>query len=46
MTTVERLVGAGVARLDGPMKVRGIAPYAYEQDPGEPITHLTREDVR
>ncbi|HEY0508948.1 MAG TPA: xanthine dehydrogenase family protein molybdopterin-binding subunit, partial [Blastococcus sp.] len=40
MTTIDRLVGAGVDRIDGPMKVRGTAPYAYEQDPGEPITHL------
>jgi xanthine dehydrogenase YagR molybdenum-binding subunit len=40
MTTVERLVGAGVERIDGPAKVRGTAPYAYEQDPGEPIAHL------
>ncbi len=40
MTTVDRLVGAGVARIDGPAKVRGTAPYAYEQDPGEPICHV------
>jgi len=40
MTTVERAVGADVARIDGPLKVRGAAAYAYEQDPGEPITHL------
>jgi xanthine dehydrogenase YagR molybdenum-binding subunit len=40
MTTVERLVGAGIDRIDGPAKVRGTAPYAYEHDPGEPITHL------
>ena len=40
MTTIDRLVGAGIPRVDGPMKVRGTAPYAYEQDPGEPITHL------
>jgi xanthine dehydrogenase YagR molybdenum-binding subunit len=40
MTTVERLVGAGVERIDGPAKVRGTAPYAYEQDPGQPIAHL------
>jgi xanthine dehydrogenase YagR molybdenum-binding subunit len=40
MTTIDRLVGAGIDRIDGPAKVRGTAPYAYEQDPGEPITHL------
>ncbi|MFW3172431.1 xanthine dehydrogenase family protein molybdopterin-binding subunit [Geodermatophilus sp. CPCC 206100] len=40
MTTVERLVGAGIDRVDGPAKVRGTAPYAYEQDPGEPIAHV------
>ncbi|SDF33956.1 xanthine dehydrogenase YagR molybdenum-binding subunit [Blastococcus fimeti] len=40
MTTMDRLVGAGVARIDGPAKVRGTAPYAYEQDPGEPICHV------
>ena len=40
MTTMDRLVGAGIDRLDGPAKVRGTAPYAFEQDPGEPITHL------
>ena len=40
MTTVDRVVGAGVDRIDGPAKVRGTAPYAYEQDPGEPICHL------
>ncbi|SOE01594.1 xanthine dehydrogenase family protein molybdopterin-binding subunit [Blastococcus haudaquaticus] len=40
MTTMDRLVGAGVDRIDGPAKVRGTAPYAYEQDPGEPIAHL------
>ncbi|MGY1805671.1 xanthine dehydrogenase family protein molybdopterin-binding subunit [Blastococcus sp. SYSU D00922] len=40
MTTVDRLVGAGIDRIDGPAKVRGTAPYAYEQDPGEPIAHL------
>jgi xanthine dehydrogenase YagR molybdenum-binding subunit len=40
MTTVDRLVGAGVERIDGPAKVRGTAPYAYEQDPGEPICHV------
>ncbi len=40
MTTIERLVGAGIDRIDGPAKVRGTAPYAYEQDPGEPIAHL------
>ena len=40
MTTLDRLVGAGVERLDGPAKVRGTAPYAYEQDPGEPICSI------
>jgi xanthine dehydrogenase YagR molybdenum-binding subunit len=40
MTTIDRVVGAGIDRVDGPAKVRGTAPYAYEQDPGEPITHL------
>ncbi|MCU1667648.1 MAG: xanthine dehydrogenase family protein molybdopterin-binding subunit [Blastococcus sp.] len=40
MTTIDRLVGAGVDRIDGPAKVRGTAAYAYEQDPGEPIAHL------
>jgi xanthine dehydrogenase YagR molybdenum-binding subunit len=40
MTTTDRLVGAGIDRIDGPAKVRGTAPYAYEHDPGEPITHL------
>jgi xanthine dehydrogenase YagR molybdenum-binding subunit len=40
MTTIDRVIGAGVDRIDGPAKVRGTAPYAYEQDPGEPITHL------
>jgi xanthine dehydrogenase YagR molybdenum-binding subunit len=40
MTTMDRLVGAGIDRIDGPAKVRGTAPYAYEQDPGEPIAHL------
>ena len=34
MTTLDRVVGAGVDRIDGPAKVRGTAPYAYEQDPG------------
>jgi xanthine dehydrogenase YagR molybdenum-binding subunit len=37
MTTIDRLVGAAVARIDGPQKVRGTAPYAFEHDPGEPI---------
>ncbi|GHE14007.1 xanthine dehydrogenase family protein molybdopterin-binding subunit [Klenkia taihuensis] len=32
MTTIERSVGAGVRRLDGPDKVRGRAPYAYEHE--------------
>jgi xanthine dehydrogenase YagR molybdenum-binding subunit len=40
MTTIDRVVGAAIDRIDGPAKVRGTAPYAYEQDPGEPITHL------
>ena len=40
MTTLDRVLGAGIDRIDGPAKVRGTAPYAYEQDPGEPITHL------
>jgi xanthine dehydrogenase YagR molybdenum-binding subunit len=40
VTTVDRLVGAGIDRIDGPAKVRGTARYAYEQDPGEPVAHL------
>jgi len=40
VTTLDRVVGAGIPRVDGPQKVRGTAPYAYEQDPGEPICHL------
>ncbi|MGY1706097.1 xanthine dehydrogenase family protein molybdopterin-binding subunit [Geodermatophilus sp. SYSU D00697] len=40
MTTLERVLGAGIDRIDGPAKVRGTAPYAFEQDPGEPIAHL------
>jgi xanthine dehydrogenase YagR molybdenum-binding subunit len=40
VTTTERLVGAGVARIDGPAKVRGRAPYAFEQDPGERLAFL------
>ncbi|NYJ06667.1 xanthine dehydrogenase family protein molybdopterin-binding subunit [Petropleomorpha daqingensis] len=40
MTTLDRVLGAGIPRVDGPQKVRGTAPYAYEQDPGEPICHL------
>ena len=40
MTTVDRILGADVERIDGPAKVRGTAPYAYEQDPGEPPAHL------
>jgi xanthine dehydrogenase YagR molybdenum-binding subunit len=40
MTTLDRLIGAGIDRIDGPAKVRGTAPYAYEHDPGEPIAHL------
>jgi xanthine dehydrogenase YagR molybdenum-binding subunit len=40
VTTLDRVVGAGVPRVDGPQKVRGTAPYAYEQDPGEPICHV------
>ncbi|MGZ4568875.1 MAG: xanthine dehydrogenase family protein molybdopterin-binding subunit, partial [Blastococcus sp.] len=40
MTTIDRLVGAGIDRIDGPAKVRGTAPYAFEHDPGEPIAHL------
>jgi xanthine dehydrogenase YagR molybdenum-binding subunit len=40
MTVTERLVGAALERVDGPLKVRGAAPYAFEQDPGEAITHL------
>ncbi|MBB3082874.1 xanthine dehydrogenase family protein molybdopterin-binding subunit [Geodermatophilus sabuli] len=40
MTTVDRVVGAGIDRIDGPAKVRGTAPYAYEHDPGEPIAHV------
>jgi xanthine dehydrogenase YagR molybdenum-binding subunit len=40
MTTIDRLVGAGVERIDGPAKVRGTAPYAYEHDPGEPPAHV------
>ncbi|SFL72516.1 xanthine dehydrogenase family protein molybdopterin-binding subunit [Geodermatophilus ruber] len=40
MTTIDRVLGAGIERIDGPAKVRGSAPYAFEQDPGEPITHL------
>jgi xanthine dehydrogenase YagR molybdenum-binding subunit len=40
VTTVERLVGADVARIDGPAKVRGRAPYAFEQDPGERMAFL------
>jgi xanthine dehydrogenase YagR molybdenum-binding subunit len=30
MTTIDRVVGAGIDRIDGPAKVRGTAPYAYE----------------
>jgi xanthine dehydrogenase YagR molybdenum-binding subunit len=30
MTTIDRVVGAAVDRIDGPAKVRGTAPYAYE----------------
>src|SRR3954447_66602 len=37
---MDRLVGAGIDRVDGPAKVRGRAPYAYEQDPGERVAHL------
>jgi xanthine dehydrogenase YagR molybdenum-binding subunit len=40
MTTTERLLGAGVPRLDGPAKVRGTARYAFEQDPGERLAFL------
>jgi xanthine dehydrogenase YagR molybdenum-binding subunit len=40
MTTTERLIGAGVARIDGPAKVRGRAPYAFEQEPGERLAFL------
>jgi xanthine dehydrogenase YagR molybdenum-binding subunit len=40
MTTTERLIGAGVERIDGPAKVRGTAPYAFEQEPGERLAHL------
>ncbi|MGY1661714.1 xanthine dehydrogenase family protein molybdopterin-binding subunit [Geodermatophilus sp. SYSU D00705] len=40
MTTVDRVLGAGIDRIDGPAKVRGTAPYAFEQDPGEPIAHV------
>jgi xanthine dehydrogenase YagR molybdenum-binding subunit len=40
VTTLDRVVGAGIPRVDGPQKVRGTAPYAYEQDPGEPICHV------
>ncbi|MDQ1660129.1 MAG: xanthine dehydrogenase YagR molybdenum-binding subunit [Blastococcus sp.] len=40
MTTLDRVLGAGIDRIDGPAKVRGIAPYAYEQDPGERMAHL------
>jgi xanthine dehydrogenase YagR molybdenum-binding subunit len=32
MTTTERAVGSDVRRLDGPDKVRGRAPYAYEHE--------------
>jgi xanthine dehydrogenase YagR molybdenum-binding subunit len=41
MTTAERLIGADVARIDGPAKVRGRAPYAFEHDPGERLAFLT-----
>ncbi|MGY1623076.1 xanthine dehydrogenase family protein molybdopterin-binding subunit [Geodermatophilus sp. SYSU D00965] len=40
MTTLDRVIGAGIDRIDGPAKVRGTAPYAFEHDPGEPIAHL------
>jgi xanthine dehydrogenase YagR molybdenum-binding subunit len=40
MTTLDRVLGAGIDRIDGPAKVRGTAPYAFEHDPGEPIAHL------
>ena len=40
MTTTERLIGAAVPRIDGPAKVRGTAPYAFEHDPGERFAHV------
>jgi xanthine dehydrogenase YagR molybdenum-binding subunit len=40
MTTLDRVLGAGIDRIDGPAKVRGTAPYAFEHDPGEPIAHV------
>jgi xanthine dehydrogenase YagR molybdenum-binding subunit len=41
MTTIDRVVGAGVDRIDGPAKVRGTAPYAYEHHGAdEAVTHL------
>ncbi|MGY1640135.1 xanthine dehydrogenase family protein molybdopterin-binding subunit [Geodermatophilus sp. SYSU D00703] len=40
MTTLDRVLGAGIDRIDGPAKVRGTAPYAFDQDPGEPIAHV------
>ena len=41
MTTIDRVVGAGVDRIDGPAKVRGTAPYAYEHHGiDEPVTYL------
>jgi xanthine dehydrogenase YagR molybdenum-binding subunit len=41
MTTLDRVVGAGIDRIDGPAKVRGTAPYAYEHhDSDAEVTHL------
>jgi xanthine dehydrogenase YagR molybdenum-binding subunit len=41
MTTTDRVVGAGVDRIDGPAKVRGTVPYAYEHHGAdEPVTYL------
>ena len=30
--TTERAVGSGVRRIEGPAKVRGRAPYAFEHE--------------
>jgi xanthine dehydrogenase YagR molybdenum-binding subunit len=41
MTTLDRMVGAGIDRIDGPAKVRGTAPYAYEHHGSDAeVTHL------
>ena len=41
MTTIDRVLGAGIDRIDGPAKVRGTAPYAYEHHGSdEEVTHL------